>query len=172
MVLHRDLGELLLGRAVLPHVLHARLSEDRRHEAAADDALGADAGTASATREEPHLPHLLDPDGQRDVVLPRRDGHPRLAEGGRAGGAGIRDVHHRDARLADLLQDALTDHRVRLEEAPRGQQLDVAHGESSVGEGEERRFRPQIRHVAVGVASEPDHADSGDEDLSHDGVSL
>ena len=50
--------------------------------------------------------------------------------------------------------------------------IDVAHGESGVGEREERRFGPQIRHVAVGVATEPDHADSGDEDLSHDGVSL
>ena len=166
VVLHGHLGELRLRRAVAPHVLHPRLAEHGRHEAAAEHTLGAHP-RAAAPAEEPHLPHLLHADGQRDLVLSRGDGEPRLPEGRRARGAGVSDVDHGDAGLADLLQDALPHHRVRLEERAGGQQLDVTQREPGVVEREQQGLAAEVGHVPVPVASEPDHADTRDVDVTH-----
>src|SRR5687768_9539660 len=127
VVLDRDLRELLLRRAVLAHVLDAGLTEDRRHQTTAEHALRADAAaTARAAPEEAHFAHLLDAHGHRHVVGSRRDREISLAKRRGPGCTRVRDVDHRDARLTDLLQDPLADHRARLEEVPTGEELGVA----------------------------------------------
>ena len=100
-------------------------------------------------------------------MLARGDGEARLAERRRPGGARVGDVDHWDAGLPDLLQDALPDHRVRLEQRAGSEELDVAHPEAGVVEREQRRLAAEIGNVTVLVPPEPDHADAGDMDVTH-----
>ena len=167
VVLDGDLGELLLRGAVLAHVLDACLPEDRGHQARSRDALRRDLAAAAAGAQEAHLAHLLGADGHGHVVGARRDGEVRLAEGGGAGGAGVRDVDHGDARLADLLQDALTDGGVRLVEVAAGDELDVLHFDAGVLEGKQCGLPGQLRHGLLGVAAELDHRHTDDGYVSH-----
>ncbi len=168
MVLDGDLGELLECGAVVAHVLHAGLAEDGGHEAGADDALGGDAPAAALPgAEEAHLAHLLGADGDGDIVGAGGDGHVGFAEGGGAGGAGVSDIDDRDAGLADLLEDALPDHRVRLVEVAGHEDLDVLHGGAGVLQGEEAGLRGQLLHALLRVAAELDHAYPNDGYISH-----
>ena len=73
VVLHRDLGKLLGGRAILAHVLNPSLAKDRRHQPAAQDAFNTFAAATGATTQQPHLAHLLDADRHGHVVHARGD---------------------------------------------------------------------------------------------------
>ncbi len=131
MVLHRHLGELLEGRAVLAGVLHAGLGEHGRHGAGAEQALLGNAGAAAGAAEQT-LAHLLHAYGEHAVVKPGLDGGPGFPECRRAGGAGVGHVDHRNAGLADLLQDALADHAAGLAQVAAVQRLHVLDGEPAI----------------------------------------
>jgi hypothetical protein len=168
VILDGDLGELLLRRAVLPHVLDAGLTEDGGHQPTAEHALRAHtAAPACTAAEKPHLAHLLDADGHRHVVCARRDRKVGLSKRRGSGRTSIRDVDHGNAGLPDLLQDPLADHRVRLEQIPAGEELDVAQAEVGVPEREERGFAAEVGDVPIGIAAEADHADADDVRVSH-----
>ena len=169
VVLHRHLGELLEGGAVLARVLHAGLGEYRGHGAGTQQALLGDAAAATAAAKQAPA-HLLDTDGQDDVVEVGLDRRPGLAERRGAGGAGIGHVDHGDPGLADLLQDALADHAARLAQVSAVQRLHVLDGQSAVVERKERRLRTELRDGFFGKPSEFDHVHTDYVGICHGGA--
>ena len=159
--------------SVFAHVFDPGLAEHRRHQARAEPAFGVVGriATAAATAEQPLLAHLLDTDRHRDVVHPRGDRYEGLAECGRAGCAGVGDVDHGDAGLADLLEDALTDHRVSLIEVAAGEHLDVLDADAGVLERKDRGLAAEFRHRLGRITAELDHSGSQYVDVLHLGFS-
>ena len=110
-ILHRRLGEILDGPAVL---LHPRLEIDLGMDGVAGRELhshlrqvefghgGQRADGAGAVADE----HLLDADRERHVGGARGDLEPGAAQRRRRAGAGVLDVDDRNARDARMLQDS------------------------------------------------------------------
>ena len=119
-----------------------------------------------AAAEQARLAHLLDADREHEVVDAGLDRHPRLAERGRAGGAGVRAVDHRNAGLADLLQDALADHPGRLHQVAAVERLDVLDLHAGVVERQQRGLGAELGHRLLREAAEVDHVDADDVDVS------
>src|SRR5262249_7675337 len=83
-----------------------------------------------------------------------------LAERGRAGRAGVGNVDDGDTGLADLLQDALADHRVGLVEVAAGEHLDVLDADAGVLEREDRGLTAKLGHAFGRIAADLDHSGS------------
>ena len=166
VVLHGHLGELLEGGAVGAAVFHARLREHRWHGAGTEQPLLGDALAAASAAEQP-LAHLLHAHREHQVVEFRLHRRPRLPEDGGAGGAGVGDVHHRNAGLPDLLQDALAHHAARLAEIAAVEGLHVLDGEAAVVQRQQRRFGADLRNRLVREPSELDHVYANDVCVCH-----
>ena len=166
VILHRHLGELLESGAVGAAVFHAGLGENRRHGAGTEQAFLGNALAAATAAEQPFA-HLLHANGQHHVVEVGLHRRPRLAECRGAGGAGVGDVHHRNARLADFLQDALPHHAACLAEIAAVKGLHVLNGQPAIVERQERRFRADLRDGLVRKAPELDHVYANDVCVRH-----
>ena len=170
MVLHRHLGELLEGRAVLTGVLHAGFGENRRHGPGPEQPFLRDPAAAASATQEPSA-HLFDADGQHDVVQVRLDRRPGFPERRRASRAGVGHVDHGNAGLADLLQDTLPDHAAGLAEIAAVQGLHVLDGQPAVVERHERRLRTELGDGFLRKPSELDHVHTDYVRVCHVGCS-
>src|SRR5690606_24858696 len=109
---------------------------------------------------EQALAHLLDAHREHAVVQPGFHRGPRFTERGGAGRTGVGGIHYRNAGLADLLQDALSDHAVGLAEVATVQRLDVLNLQATVVEGEQRRLGTDLGDGLLGKPPELDHVDT------------
>src|SRR5438094_2512157 len=167
VVLHRNLRELLLSRAVLAHMLDAGLPEDAGHQARAHHALGAVLSRRPVSAQKAHLAYLFVADRHRHIVSARSDGHPRLAEGRGAGSAGVGDVDDGHAGGANLLHDPLADHGVRLIQVAADDDLDVLDRAAGILDGADRRLGRERDDILVRVAPELQHRGSNNSYVSH-----
>jgi len=143
---YADLREQLeAGAAVLVSVFDPDLGEDARHRLRADPAVNRRHRSVPARRcpgvcvlllgpacQQTGARELLDTDSQAVVHLPGLDGHDGGAQSGGTGRAGIGDVVHGDAGLADLLLKLLADTGTRVHEVARGEHSDVSHRDARV----------------------------------------
>ena len=111
--------------------------------------------------------HLLNADGNHQVVQARLDAGPGFTKRRRARGAGVGDIHNRDAGLADLLQQPLPDHAGCLAKVAAVQRLHVLDGEAAVVQCQQCRLGTDLRNGLVGESAELDHVYADDICISH-----
>ena len=165
VILDRDLGELLEGRAVFLGVRHAGFREDARHRAGAQQSFGRNAFAGAAAAKHAGPRHFLDADGEDGVVESGPDCGPAFPERRGTGRAGIRAVDDGNPRLTDLFLDLLSDHGRRHHQVATVEGLNIVDRDSGVVECEQCRLGAERGDRAVGESAELDHVDSGDVDV-------
>ena len=166
--LHRNLGEVLHLGAVLAHMLDAGLAEHGGHEARAHLAFGRVCGIAATrTAQQALFAHLLDANRHRDVIHAGSYRHVCFAKRGRAGRACVGHIDDGNAGLANLLQDALTNHRVGLIQIAAREHLDIFDRDARVLHCDKSRFAAEFRNCLLGVTPELDHPGTEHVDITH-----
>src|SRR5579875_2285276 len=168
MRLYGNFREVLNLRPVLAHMFDPGLPEHRWHQSRAKFAFGRISRvSATWSAQKPLLTHLLDSDGERNVVHSRGDGHIRFAKCRRTGSTGIRDVHYGNSRLPQMLHYSLTDHHAGLIQIATREEFDVLDRDAGVLQRYQGRLRPHLRNVLFGIATKLDHARAKYINVSH-----
>ena len=169
MVLHRDPGEVLFGRAVGVHVG----AGDHRVEAREGDAVVnlelLIGGCRQHVRNVRPVGHLLDARCQDQVARARGHIDERLPQRHAARGAGRLDVDRGDAGHAELIGHQRTQVLLARELAAR--HAAHIHRVDAVSSGIVqrcgRRFHEHLAQALVPELAESRHAGSNDRNLTH-----
>ena len=176
MVLGRNAGEEFEVSTVvgmLVQVFHADLREHARHHVGAELALETRHG-AVTTRGCPFVGRcatetgtehactrkLFDTNGETHIAFARLDRHDHGTKRGCTSCTRIRDVEHRDAGLANLLLQLLTDSCSSTHEVASSEDAHVFDGDATVGERSKRSLGSKIDNVLVRMLSELGHVDA------------